>query len=1335
MKKQFFSLILVLCMAVSILPAISIPASAADVWDYPTVTPSTPFSSGIGTLGAPYEIDTAQELANLAYLINNNDAAYSASTVYYKLTADIVLNDGTIDESSTSAKTWTPIGNFTHLFNGTFDGGGYTVSGIYINAGAIKYQGLFGYINTNGTIKNVGTVNSYICGNQCVGGVVGYNSGITLNCFNSGTITGTVGTIGGVVGAAEKSVTDCYNSGNVSGGQSVGGVVGANTCDVQIAGCYNTGSVSGTMFVGGVKGTGYSSVINCYNTGTVTATDSESYVGGITSFGFKIINCFNTGSVIGIKYVSGISASTDVADQTITSCYNSGSVTGKDCVAGVAGYVYSGREVKDCYNSGSVNGTGTGHVGGIAGDNVGTVSSCYYDKQMCTFGGINGLDVAGQAEGKLTTEMIGSALNSSLSGNVTPFDDPWNYVDNLYPRLANMDNTDAAYISAAPVFLNSANTSAAVTQGFTLGGTSDGVVWTSGSPSVIGISGNVPSIVDEGTAVLTATRGTASRTVTLKVDSSAINAKVTIRKDGVIWTDSGYMLKMYKHGNLSELCIDLTDTNSNGIYTAAVEPATYHIYNGSLDLGLVEVKVGTTGTATLDYYSVSYTGNHISFSPKSTVILGTKDLYPSLSPDSGYTRPASISVTMVGQSSMTLVASSFDADTAGEYYYDATTGYIKIAKVNGAVSISAAGLSSNAHLATILTKTVSAGAEAGTLLAPKTASISVANTVDSVTAANILPTDTGAAVTFYGTDSTYGTPSAGSISLTAGSGTVVYVKITAADSTAMYYAVTINRAAALSNDATLTTILSKTVSADAGLGTALAPKTASISVANAIASVTKTDILPTDTGAAVTFYGTDSTFGTPSSGSISLTAGSGPVVSVKITAADSTALCYAVTINRAAASGGSGSGGSGGSGGTAPAGGAPVIVNKQSYTAGTSKDTIENGKKVTQVTVDSSKLQTILAPQGQNASVVIPVTTGSQVVAGLLTGQMVKNMETKEATLEIQTNSATYTLPASEINIDAVSKQLGASVALSDIQVNVQIAEPSDATVKVVKNAATSNSFSIMVPAVDFSISCTHNGNTVAVSSFNSYVERTIAVPAGVNPTKITTGIVVNADGTTRHVPTKITVVNGKYYATINSLTNSTYAVIWHPIEFADVTKHWAKDAINDMGSRMVVNGVDETNYDPNRDITRAEFAAIVVRALGLAPGTGEKSFGDVAASDWYCGYIKTASSYGIITGYNQTTFGPNDKITREQAMAMIARAMKITGLDATLTDSTISTLMAGYTDTSDASDYAKTSIVACLKTGVVTGRSSSTVAPKENITRAEVAAIVQRLLQQSNLI
>jgi hypothetical protein len=344
-------------------------------------------------------------------------------------------------------------------------------------------------------------------------------------------------------------------------------------------------------------------------------------------------------------------------------------------------------------------------------------------------------------------------------------------------------------------------------------------------------------------------------------------------------------------------------------------------------------------------------------------------------------------------------------------------------------------------------------------------------------------------------------------------------------------------------------------------------------------------------------------------------------------------------------------------------------------------------------------------------------------------------MEQKEAVLQIKTESISYTLPAAQINIDDVSSLIGEQVALKDIKVSVKIAEPPADTVKIVENTAAKNSYQIVVKPVEFEISCTSGSKTVEVSKFNGYVERTVAIPDGVDPSKITTGIVLNNDGTFSHVPTQIVVINGKYYAKINSLTNSTYSVIYNPITFADVANHWAKDAINDMGSRMVVTGIGNSTYEPGRSITRAEFAAIVVRALGLRQGTEESSFGDVSLTDWFNGYVDTATDYALITGYDSGTFGPSDTITREQAMAIIARAMKLTELSENLTDKDVGAILAKYTDSAAVSDYAKLGVAACVKSGIVSGTSESTLSPKAYVTRAEVAVMVQHLLEKSGLI
>ena len=416
--------------------------------------------------------------------------------------------------------------------------------------------------------------------------------------------------------------------------------------------------------------------------------------------------------------------------------------------------------------------------------------------------------------------------------------------------------------------------------------------------------------------------------------------------------------------------------------------------------------------------------------------------------------------------------------------------------------------------------------------------------------------------------------------------------------------------------------------------------------------------------------------------------------------------------------------------------GIEILVNGKTETAATATTTKVDDKTVTTVVVDDKKVEEKLKQEGNNVVITIPVKNDADVVVGTLNGQTIKNMENKEAVLAIQTEKVTYTLPASQINIDAVSEQIGKQVELKDIAVSVKISEPAEDTVKIVEDTANKNNYQVVVKPVEFEITCSSGNKTVEVSKFNAYVERMVAIPEGIDPAKITTGIVLNPDGTFSHVPTVITMIDGKYYAKINSLTNSIYSVIWNPKTFKDVENHWAKDAVNDMGSRLVISGVGEDRFEPDREITRAEFAVIVVRALGLMrPGTEKDAFNDVPKDAWYYNAVSTAYEYGIISGYGDGKFGPNDKISREQAMAMIARAMKITELKVEFKDGEEDKLLKSFGDTDKSADYARNSIAACIKAGILSGRNDNLIAPKDNITRAEVAAIVRRLLQKSNLI
>lgn len=435
------------------------------------------------------------------------------------------------------------------------------------------------------------------------------------------------------------------------------------------------------------------------------------------------------------------------------------------------------------------------------------------------------------------------------------------------------------------------------------------------------------------------------------------------------------------------------------------------------------------------------------------------------------------------------------------------------------------------------------------------------------------------------------------------------------------------------------------------------------------------------------------------------------------------------------------SGGNGGAGGGTTSSGSSneeaviVLVNGKEESAGTATTGKRNDQTLLTIAVDQKKLDDKLAAEGQGAVVTIPVKTKSDVIIGELNGQMIKNMENKEAVLVLQTDNATYTIPAHEINIDAIFSQLGQPTNLADIKVRIEISASAAETVKLAENAAEKGTFSLVMPPLEFNITAVYGSQTATVTKFNAYVERTVAIPDGIDPNKITTGVVIEADGSVRHVPTQVTKNGARYFAKINSLTNSTYAVVWNPIEFSDVAKHWAKSAVNDMGSRMVIDGTGGGKFTPNRDITRAEFAAILVRGLGLKPENGPTAFSDVKASDWYSGVINTAYAYQLIDGFQDGTFRPQDKITREQAMLILSKAMVLTGLADTLSAKSADAVLHPFGDAAKVAKWAQNGVSSSVDAGIVTGRSADTLAPKANMTRAEVAAIVQRLLQKSELI
>ena len=384
---------------------------------------ATSFAGGSGAENDPYLISTPQQLAYLSYLVNNSSTNSQYASLYYEQTADLDMSSYYME----------PIGKYNYSpsyeFKGTFNGSGYTISGLYIGDGegtGNSFQGLFGQVTgesveNKAVICNVGIIDSLIQGYNYVGGIIGEASYVNVfNCYNAGSVIsfgysgGIVGTlsgstishcynlgnistkdgaycdyIGGIVGSNGGEIINCYNEGNVSStSESVGGIAGRNSVNGNIINCYNTGAIdSETKNIGGIAGENSGEIMECFNTGSIgdsifTLGGYEGYVGGIVGDSSGIIkSCYNTGRVVSSGgYNSGLDVGGIAGRSTfeISDCYNRGSVIGYENIGGIAGYsnsnLYGNGGITNCYNTGDISGR---YAGGIAGCTRSKILNCY----------------------------------------------------------------------------------------------------------------------------------------------------------------------------------------------------------------------------------------------------------------------------------------------------------------------------------------------------------------------------------------------------------------------------------------------------------------------------------------------------------------------------------------------------------------------------------------------------------------------------------------------------------------------------------------------------------------------------------------------------------------------------------------------------------------------------------------------------------------------------------------------------------------------------------------------------------------------------------------------
>ncbi|GLX66763.1 M20/M25/M40 family metallo-hydrolase [Paenibacillus glycanilyticus] len=179
---------------------------------------------------------------------------------------------------------------------------------------------------------------------------------------------------------------------------------------------------------------------------------------------------------------------------------------------------------------------------------------------------------------------------------------------------------------------------------------------------------------------------------------------------------------------------------------------------------------------------------------------------------------------------------------------------------------------------------------------------------------------------------------------------------------------------------------------------------------------------------------------------------------------------------------------------------------------------------------------------------------------------------------------------------------------------------------------------------------------------------------------------------------------------------------------FSDISgTAWAVDAIDSLASMDIVLGDRDNQFHPNRQVTRAEFVAMLARGLGLLDPTATVQFSDVQPGDWYYPYIASVVQWKLAKGNGNGTFNPNSPITREQMAVLAANVLEVYGQDSKSKDP--GAALAKYKDQSNISGYAQDAVAIISELQIMQGMPGSTFAPQKAVTRAEAAVMLHNLL------
>lgn len=351
---------------------------------------------------------------------------------------------------------------------------------------------------------------------------------------------------------------------------------------------------------------------------------------------------------------------------------------------------------------------------------------------------------------------------------------------------------------------------------------------------------------------------------------------------------------------------------------------------------------------------------------------------------------------------------------------------------------------------------------------------------------------------------------------------------------------------------------------------------------------------------------------------------------------------------------------------------------------------------------------------------------GEVIITASQWSELVKKAQ--NGAVPIEAGGLAVMLPADLLDMEQLAKELKADP--SELTLHIMLGQAPNAAAKAFGKAVAASGNTVLVSdVIQFGLSVQANGAAKEINSFGqSYVERRITLDDAADLSGLSVVQLDPVTGSLIFVPARFAEINGVKTAVVRSVNTGLFAVVRLSKSFEDTNKHWAKEEIEELASKLLVKGMTDSLFKPDAAITRAQFTALLVRSLGLFEQAEGASFTDVSENAWYYGALSAAVNAGLIQGYADRSFRPDAPVSREEMAVLTVRAMQFAGHSAAR-ESNDGEVLAKFADRSRIQAWAASAVAELVEAGVIQGMTSDTFAPEGNLTRAQTAVVLKRML------